>query len=132
MKSAAVLPVYILEDDLFFCQLLKVQVEKFFQANQLTGEIFTFSNGEDFLKQYNGKASLIFLDYLLGDENSEEVLKKIYEVNKKQKVVMLSGQDDGSTTLRLIRMGIRHYIIKDDDYINNLQDVMGEEFADEE
>jgi len=93
-------------------------------------QITKFLNGEEcILALEEHKPDIIILDYFLNNEhgtfmNGDEVFKKIIEINPQQKVVMLSGQEESSIVLSLIKMGLRDYIMKDDEMFEQLHRVL--------
>jgi len=64
---------------------------------------------------------VVTLDFSLSDMKGDEVLRKIREISPDTQVVMVSGQEDISTAVRLLKAGAFDYIVKDDDTIERLQ-----------
>lgn len=123
--------LFIVDDNVSFLKLIQnhlINKEKDLSLN-VTYNIKTFSNGEECISCIEENPDIIILDYFLNSENGsfmngDEVFKKIMEINPQQKVVMLSGQDESTIVLSLIKMGLRDYIMKDDEMFEHLQRVL--------
>ncbi len=120
--------IFIIDDDPLILTLVKSSLE--------TESVLvdTFQYGEELLKHFNEHPDLIILDYLFHSNeldkvmNGKEIFGKIRDIDKKVPIIMLSGQEDGGVVLELARMGIVDYVIKDDEFINNLKEVIKEVF----
>ncbi|MBY0424555.1 MAG: response regulator, partial [Cytophagales bacterium] len=118
--------VFIVEDDTFFLNLLT----EHFKSNPSLA-IKPFSNGADFLKNLNEKPDLIILDYILdtknpGALNGKEVYFSIKEKYSDAKVIFLSGQESADVVFELIKLGVRDYVMKDDDFVKELDDLVND------
>ncbi len=85
----------------------------------------SFRYGEDCLKELDTGPDLIILDYYFTGEGKEvmngmEVYTRIMELMPRNRVIVLSGQENGEIVLELARKGIDDYIIKDHNLIDNL------------
>jgi DNA-binding NtrC family response regulator len=60
------------------------------------------------------KPDLITLDYSLADGNGKDVLMKIKNSNPNIPVIVISGQEDITTAIELLKLGASDYFIKDD------------------
>lgn len=76
-------------------------------------EVDIFTTGKDCLKHLYLKPNVIFLDYSLPDISGIEVLRKIKEAYNEIPVVIVSGQEDVSTAVELLKEGAYDYIVKD-------------------
>ncbi len=77
-------------------------------------QVETFSTGKGCLDQLYTKPNIIFLDYSLPDLSGIEVLKKIKSSMPEIPVLMVSGQEDVTTAVELLKEGAYDYIVKDD------------------
>jgi len=119
--------IFIVDDD----QFINTLVVKRFTTEGFLVEAFTY--GEDCLKALGKNPDVIILDYyfISNDHkvmNGMEVLDKIMELKPETPVIMLSGQDNGEIVLELARKGIKDYIIKDNNLIENLHVAVEELF----
>ena len=120
--------IFVIDDDPLVLTLVKTSLEKD------SMEVNTFHYGEELLKHFDEHPDLIVLDYLFhnnGKNNvmdGKEIFERIREINANIPVIMLSGQEDGNVVLELARMGIVDYVIKDDEFIQNLKEVIKEVF----
>jgi len=120
--------IFVIDDDPLILTLVKSSLE----AESIF--VDTFQYGEELLNHFDEHPDLIILDYLFHSNESDkvmdgkEIFNKIREIDKKVPVIMLSGQEDGDVVLELARMGIVDYVIKDEDFINNLKEVIKEVF----
>lgn len=102
--------VFIVEDDKFYSELLKYHLE-------LNPEykVSVFDNGEDYLKALHAKPEMVCLDFSLPRFNGEELLKRTKIASPSTEVVIVSGQEDVSTAINLLKIGAYDYIVKDDE-----------------
>lgn len=77
-------------------------------------DVEIYTTGEDCLNKLYTKPNIIFLDYSLPDISGIEVLRKIKNSNPEIPVVMVSGQEDVSTAVELLKEGAYDYIVKDE------------------
>jgi DNA-binding NtrC family response regulator len=78
-------------------------------------EVMAFETGKDCINNLHLKPSIISLDYTLPDMTGEEVMRKIKSFNNDIGVIILSGQQDISTAVTLLRQGAYDYITKDNE-----------------
>lgn len=77
-------------------------------------EVEAFSTGKECLNNLYTKPNLVFLDYSLPDISGIEVLRKIKQSYSEIPVVIVSGQEDVSTAVELLKEGAYDYIVKDE------------------
>ena len=78
-------------------------------------EVHVFSTGNECIAQLHLEPDLISLDYNLPDIKGEELLTEIKNYNPEAIVIILSGQQDISTAVRLLKDGAYDYITKDEE-----------------
>jgi len=102
--------IFIVEDDVWYGEVIEYHLS-------LNPDVAVkkFTNGKDFLKALDEQPSLVTLDYSLPDITGEEVLKRVKEYNPEIPVVIISGQEDIGTAIKLLKEGAYDYIVKDDD-----------------
>ena len=125
-SSSSKLKVFIVEDDAFFLNLL---IEHFKSNPSIN--LKPFSNGADFLENLNEKPDLVILDYILdtknpGALNGKEIYFSLREKYPDVKVIFLSGQESADVVFELIKLGIRDYVMKDEDFVRELDDLVND------
>jgi DNA-binding NtrC family response regulator len=78
-------------------------------------EVRFFENGKSCLDALHEQPNIITLDYSLPDISGNEVLKSIKQTDPNIQVIIVSGQEDISTAVELLKLGAYDYISKDDD-----------------
>ena len=100
--------IFVVEDDPMYQRMVKYIVEL-----NPDHEVYLFSTGQECLQQLSLQPDIISLDYSLPDMTGEEVLTKIKQFNAQIGVIVLSGQQDISTAVQLLKKGAYDYITKD-------------------
>ncbi|MES2387508.1 MAG: sigma-54 dependent transcriptional regulator [Bacteroidota bacterium] len=100
--------IFAAEDDVAFTKMLRYLLEL-----DPEHDVKFFARGKDLLNGLHEKPSLITLDYSLPDINGAELLKKIRAVNSDIPIIVISGQEDISTAVQLLKLGAYDYICKD-------------------
>lgn len=116
--------IFVVEDDEMYGKLLVHHLKK-----NPDYDVELFLNGKDCISHLYKNPAVISLDYSLPDISGMEVLKKVKAYNPDIKVLMISGQEDVSTAVNLLKEGAYDYITKDNDTkarlwnsINNLRE----------
>lgn len=109
MKKSHSFKVFIVEDDPWYGQLLRHHL-----GMNPDYEISLFTNGKDCLSQMHLHPDVLCIDYGLPDTTGEKLLAEIHRVNNLVPVVVISGQEDISVAVNLLKSGARDYIVKDD------------------
>lgn len=100
--------IFVVEDDPLYQKMIKYLVEL-----NPDHEVHVFDSGKACLAGMHLQPHIVSLDYTLKDMTGEEVLLKIKKYNPKTEVLILSGQQDISTAVKLLREGASDYIVKD-------------------
>lgn len=100
--------IFIVEDDTLYGEMLKYHI-----SLNPDYEVELFKSGSDCLKNLYKNPGMISLDYSLPDISGLEVIKKIRDFNPDLPVVIVSGQEDVSTAVNLLKEGAYDYIVKD-------------------
>lgn len=111
--------VFIVEDDEWYLKMLTYHVE-LNPENTAEG----FLTGGEMLKNLHKKPDLISLDYALGDSNANELLDKIVAFDNEIPVVIISGQENVSTAVELLKNGAYDYIVKDEETKDRLWNII--------
>ncbi|WP_114781582.1 sigma-54-dependent transcriptional regulator [Botryobacter ruber] len=102
--------IFIVEDDVWYSELLEYHL-----SLNPDYEIKKFHSGKDCIASLHERPNVITLDYSLPDKTGAEVLKKIKELNPDTYVVVISGQEDITTAVDLLKKGAYDYIVKNED-----------------
>ncbi len=107
--------IYIIEDDPWYGELLKYQL-----SMNPDYDVTLFSKAKDGLDSLYKKPDVVCIDYSLPDMTGEKLLQKIKAENNAIPVVVISGQEQISVAVNLLKAGASDYIIKD----NNTKDLL--------
>lgn len=102
--------IFIVEDDRFYSGLLKYHLEL-----NPEYEVQVFETGIKYLNAIKEKPDLVCLDYGLPDFFGEELLKRTKKESPNTEVIIVSGQEDVSVAIKLLKEGAYDYVIKDDE-----------------
>jgi DNA-binding NtrC family response regulator len=102
--------IFVVEDDLWYGELL---------VHHLTlnpdYEVVKFTSAKEIIANLHLQPDVITLDYSLPDMNGDEVLKRIKTELPNTAVVVISGQENISTAINLLKKGAYDYIVKDEE-----------------
>jgi DNA-binding NtrC family response regulator len=101
--------IFVVEDDKFYNKL----VEHHLRLNP-DFEVETFFTGKSFLNKLGENPDIVTLDFGLPDMDGHEILEKVKKYDPGIHVVMISGQEDISTAVKLLKQGAYDYITKDE------------------
>jgi len=99
--------IIIIDDDKIIAEFLRRKLILLGVSN-----IKIYNSGMQFLKDDNSDASLIFLDYHLGDHSGIDILQKMNNSKNPTKVIMLSSNEDMHIIDEAYSFGVLQYIIK--------------------
>lgn len=102
--------IIIAEDDNWYLNFLEYQLT-------LIPEYYVtkVQTGKELISLLYLRPEVITLDYNLSDFKGEEILKIIKRESPNTEVVIVSGQNDVSTAINLLKAGAYDYVVKDDD-----------------
>ncbi|MBC7826139.1 MAG: sigma-54-dependent Fis family transcriptional regulator [Chitinophagaceae bacterium] len=110
MKNQNPLKVFILEDDHWYGSMLQHHL-----SLNPDYDVKRFTSSKEFFSHLHEKPDVVTLDYSMPDMDGGEVLKKIKGVHPDIQVLIISGQDDVSTAITLLKNGAFEYIVKDEE-----------------
>lgn len=102
--------IFIIEDDPMYAKILDYHL-----SQNPDYEVEKFSTGKECINNLYKNPSIITLDYSLPDMSGMDVLKRIQKYDKETPVVIISGQEDVTTAVNLLKEGAYDYIVKDND-----------------
>lgn len=101
--------IYLVEDDPWYGQVLMHHL-----CLNPDYEVVLFTSGRELLNNLYKNPDLVCMDFGLPDTKGDTLLKEIKNRNKYLPVVVISGQEEISVAVELLKMGANDYIIKDD------------------
>ncbi len=101
--------IFIVEDDPWYGEILEYHL-----SLNPEYQVTRFSNGRDCLSSLHKKPALITVDFSLPDMNGQELYKQIRHTEPDVPVIVISGQEDISTAVELLKLGVSDYLVKDD------------------
>ncbi|NOT50484.1 MAG: sigma-54-dependent Fis family transcriptional regulator [Chitinophagaceae bacterium] len=101
--------IFIVEDDPWYGEILEYHL-----SLNPDYRITRFVSGKDCLSNLHKKPSLITIDYSLPDTTGAELFKNIRAVNPDIPVIVISGQEDISVAVEMLKIGVTDYLVKDD------------------
>ena len=110
MIKANPIKIFAVEDDPVYSKFLKYVLDL-----NPDFEVQLFENGKDCLAQLHQAPKIITLDYSLPDLTGEEILKQIKAIDPNIHVIIISGQENISTAVNLLKQGAYDYITKDEE-----------------
>jgi DNA-binding NtrC family response regulator len=113
------LKIYILEDDRWYGAILEHHL-----SNNPNYQVLKFEKERDFFIAMYDVPDVVTLDYSLKEMDGGQVLQRIKEISPTTEVIIISGQRDVATAVKLLKAGSFDYIVKDDDTIERLLNVM--------
>jgi DNA-binding NtrC family response regulator len=101
--------IFIVEDDPWYGQVLLHHL-----GLNPDYEITLFTTAKELLAQLYKQPDLICMDFGLPDMDGEKLLKEIQLGNRQIPVVVISSQEEIAVAVKLLKIGAKDYIIKDD------------------
>jgi len=101
--------IFVVEDDKFYTKL----IEHHLRLNP-DFEVDIFFNGSDLIGRLGENPDVITLDFSLPDMTGHDVLAAVRKYDPEISVIVISGQEDISTAVRLLKDGAYDYITKDE------------------
>lgn len=110
--------LYIVEDDEIYAQFLKANFKNEY-------DVHAFITAEECLEAIKEDIpNVMILDYNLPGMSGIELYDKLKPLYTNAKFIMLSSIDDGAQVLEFIKKGVNDYVVKDDNVISSLQNVI--------
>lgn len=106
----SLIKIYVIEDDMFYARYLKHHLS----LNE-DNEVEIFNSGKDVLKGGLDRPDIITIEYSLPDIDGLTLLSDLQNRWKNVPIIVISGQQEVSTAVKLLKKGAYDYIVKDDD-----------------
>lgn len=106
--------IFIVDDDPWYGQLLKHHL-----SMNPDYEVEVYTSGKDLLSNLYKEPDAVCIDFGLPDMPGNKLLAAIRQRNNTLPVIVISGQEEISVAVDLLKSGARDYIIKDE-HTNNL------------
>lgn len=101
--------IFIVEDDPWYGQILEYHL-----GLNPDYQVMRFETGKELLANLHKKPDVVTLDFSLPDMKGDELFKKIRETHPDLPVIVVSSQEDIGVAVKLLKMGVSDYLIKDD------------------
>lgn len=119
MKDPNNLKIFILDDDVWYGSML----QHYLSLNP-DYEVKRFEQSQTFFQHLHEKPDVVTLDYSLPDMDGGQVLKRMKDLYPDIQVIIISGQEDISTAINLLKNGAFDYIVKNEDTKDRLWNVL--------
>ena len=107
--------IFIVEDDPWYGEILEYHLS-------LNPDYFItrFNTGKECLANMYLQPDLVTIDFSLPDFTGDILFQKIKEINNEVPVIVISGQEEISIAVKMLKMGARDYLVKDE----NTKDIL--------
>lgn len=101
--------IFIVEDDPWYGEILEYHL-----SLNPDYTITRFGTGKDCLDNLHRKPDLITVDFSLPDMTGDKLFEKIHAADNQLPVIVISGQEEITVAVDLLKKGVRDYLVKDD------------------
>jgi DNA-binding NtrC family response regulator len=101
--------IFIVEDDEWYGKIL----EYHFSLNP-DYKVTRYTTAKDLLNNLHQQPDLITIDFSLPDMPGDKLYQKIREIDSQVPVIVVSGQENITVAVNLLKMGVSDYMVKDD------------------
>ena len=120
MVSVLPFKIFVVEDNEWYGELLAHRL-----GQNPSHSVQRFTTAKACLEQLSEQPDFITLDYSLPDAKGEQLLSQIRERLPGTEVLVISGQEDVSTAVSMLRQGAYDYLVKDDNTLDRLWNIVG-------
>ena len=120
MTPAEPFKIFVVEDNEWYGELLVHRLRQ--NPNH---RVQRFSTGRACLEKLGERPDLITLDYSLPDGKGEPLLRQIADQLPGTEVLVISGQEDVGTAVRMLQQGAYDYLVKDENTLDRLWNLVG-------
>ena len=111
--------IFCVEDDTLFRRMLNHRL-----SMNPEFSVFTFENGATLLERLDEEPDVVTLDLNLPDIHGIELMEKIRKKTPSTQVIVLSGENDIKTASELFKLGAYDYIVKDENAMERIWNVV--------
>ena len=115
MSKAPPIKIFVVEDNEWYGELVAHHL-----SQNPEYEVQRFTTAQDCLAQVPEQPDIITLDYSLPDARGEQLLRQLLERLPEVSVIVISGQEDISTAVQMLRQGAYDYLVKDNTTLDRL------------
>lgn len=101
--------IFIVEDDPWYGEILEYHLS--LNEDYL---ITRFTTGKECLANLHKKPDLITIDFSLPDYTGDKLYEKIRQTDDSIPVIAISGQEEVSVAVNLLKSGVTDYLVKDE------------------
>jgi DNA-binding NtrC family response regulator len=101
--------IFIVEDDPWYGEILEYQL-----SLNPDYEVSRFTTGKECLANMHKQPDLVTIDFTLPDYTGDVLFEKIRLVNDNVPVIMISGQEDIVVAVKMLKLGVTDYLVKDE------------------
>lgn len=101
--------IFIVDDDPWYSQILEYHL-----SLNPDYEVSRYESGKECMNHLHLNPDLITIDYSMDDMSGSDLLQKLKAWNAEVPVIVISGQEEVSVALELLKRGAYDYLIKDD------------------
>ncbi|UCS91868.1 sigma-54 dependent transcriptional regulator [Echinicola marina] len=101
--------IFIVEDDPWYGQIIEYHL-----GLNPDYQVRRFETGKALLANLHKKPDVVTLDFSLPDMKGDELFKRIREAQPDLPVIVVSSQEDIAIAVKLLKMGVSDYLLKDD------------------
>ena len=112
--------IFVFEDNDWYGELLLHRL-----GQNPNHSVRRFTTARAGLDQLGEQPDCITLDYSLPDGKGEQVLRQIRERLPNAEVIVISGQEDVSTAVSMLRQGAYDYLVKNENTLDRLWNLVG-------
>lgn len=117
ITAAKMKSMCVIEDDTVY----QAAVEQIFSKDY---KLELFSSVEGYLEKSPIAPDVLLIDYNLPGVNGFDLFKKLKEKGAGSKLILMSTVEDGPLLLEMINKGLRHYVIKDEHFMEGVEMVV--------
>ncbi len=107
--------IFILEDDPLFRKMIEHKL-----SMDSEYEVSTFECAADMYRELGLQPQVVTLDLNLPHVSGIEVMKRISQISPETRVIIVSGQEDVSIAVEVLKLGAFDYLTKDNNTIERL------------